>query len=90
MTDKQLRKLKKAQLLEIMVEQSKEIDRLREEVGRLNAQLADRTLKISDVGSIAEASLKINDVFEQAQKAADLYLENVRRVAAEKSGGEGV
>ena len=90
MTDKQLRKLKKAQLLEIMVEQSKEIDRLREEVGRLNAQLADRTLKISDVGSIAEASLKINDVFEQAQKAADLYLEIVRRVAAEKSGGEGV
>ena len=34
-----------------------------------------------EAGSIAEAALRINRVFEAAQEAADQYLENIRQQA---------
>lgn len=73
-----LRKLRKAELLQIMLEQSDEIDRLRDRVEELEKELEDRRITIEKAGSIAEASLKLTRVFEEAQKAADLYLENIR------------
>ena len=42
MTDKELRKLKRADLLEILVAQSKEIDRLREQVKKARILLAEQ------------------------------------------------
>ena len=39
---------------------------------------------LKEVGSIAEASLKINKVFESAQLAADQYLENIKRLLKEQ------
>lgn len=86
-----LRKLKRRDLLEIMLAQSREIDRLREQVDALQAQLDDRNLKLEKAGSLAEASLAVTKVFDEAQKAADLYLENVRRLppeAAQKAAAE--
>ena len=78
MTEKELLKLKKSELLEIMLAQSKEIDKLRAKLAKVQAQLADRSIAIKESGSIAEASLKLNKVFEEAQKAADQYVENVK------------
>lgn len=75
--EKDLNKLKRSELLEIMLAQSEEIDRLREELAKKDAELQDRTIKIGQAGSIAEASLALTKVFEEAQKAADLYLANV-------------
>lgn len=79
MTEKELLKLKKSELLEIMLAQSKEIDRLRAKLAKVQAQLADRSIAIKESGSIAEASLKLNKVFEEAQRAADQYVENVKK-----------
>ena len=73
-----LRKLRKAELLQIMLDQSDEIDRLRDRVEELEKELMNRRITIEEAGSIAEASLKLTRVFEEAQKAADLYLENIR------------
>ena len=42
-----------------------------------------RRIELEKAGSIAEASLRLNGVFEAAQKAADQYLENLRRLSAE-------
>lgn len=78
MTEKELLKLKKSELLEIMLAQSKEIDSLREQLAEAQAELEDRRITIAKSGSIAEASLKLTKIFEEAQKAADLYLENVK------------
>ena len=78
MTEKELLKLKKSELLEIMLAQSKEIDKLRAKLAKVQAQLAEREIAIKESGSIAEASLKLNKVFEEAQKAADQYVENVK------------
>ena len=85
--DKQadLLKLKKKELLEIMLRQSEEIDSLRAEVNSLKAQLNDRDLKFNRIGSIAEASLAVTKIFEEAEKAAVLYLENIRSKVNEPS-----
>ncbi len=74
-----LDKLKKKELLEIMLAQGEEIDALRARVAELEAQLEDRQLQFQKVGSIAEASLQVTDIFKEAEKAAAIYLENIRR-----------
>ena len=84
MTEKELMKLKRSELLEIMLAQSREIDSLREELAQTKKKLADKRIKIKEAGSIAEASLQLTRIFEEAQKAADLYVENVRRRANRK------
>lgn len=55
-------------------------DRLRktnEICDAMAVQLENRQLTLGESGSIAEASLRLNGVFEAAQKAADQYLENI-------------
>lgn len=47
MTDKELRKLNRSALLEMLVEQSRENDRLRAQVDELQRLLSDRQLKRS-------------------------------------------
>ena len=75
----QLQKLKKKEILEIMLRQGEEIDALRTRVAELEAELAKRDFEMEKVGSIAEASLRVTDIFEEAEKAAKIYLENIRR-----------
>ncbi|CYW45287.1 DNA repair protein [Streptococcus suis] len=75
---KNLRKLKRIELYEIMLAQSEDIDCLRNQLEKIKTELADRRIMISQSGSIAEASMKLTNIFEEAQKAADLYLYNVK------------
>lgn len=77
MDSKELQKLSRRQLLELMIEQSKRIEELEQELASVKEELADRKIILENVGSIAEASLQLNHVFEVAQKAADQYLESV-------------
>ena len=81
MTEKELHKLKRGELLEMMLAQSREIDALRARVRDLEEKLADREIRIRESGSIAEAALKLTGIFEAAQAAADQYLENVKNRA---------
>lgn len=79
-----LSKLKKKDLLEIMLKQGEEIDSLRAQVADLQAKLDNKEFELSQVGNIAEASLIVTNVFEEAQKAAVIYLKNVKRMAESK------
>lgn len=83
MTEKDLKKLSRIELLELLIEQTEENQLLAEQINTLRAQLENRRITIEESGSIAEASLKLNGVFEAAQAAADEYLENVRRSQAQ-------
>lgn len=84
MTEKELLKLKRSEMLEIMLAQSREIDELRKELEETKAALEDRRIRVRKAGSLAEASLQLTNIFEEAQKAADLYVENIRRRALQK------
>lgn len=79
MTDKELKKLSRADLLELLLEESRENERLREKLRIASEKLKDRTIQIREAGSIAEAALRLNGVFEAAEAAAQQYVENVRR-----------
>lgn len=77
--NKDLTKLKKKDILKIMLDQGKEIDRLNARVAELEAELQDREIRKDRVGSLAEASLAVTKIFEEADKAAMIYLDNIRR-----------
>lgn len=79
MDDKKLKKLRRVDLLEMLVALSKENENLKKQLKEANAELAKRKIDIKKSGSIAEAALKLNGVFEAAQKAADQYLANIKR-----------
>ena len=79
MTEKDLRKLNRAELLKMLLEQSREIERLKVALQEAEEKITERELSVEQAGSIAEAALRINGVFEDAQKAADQYLENIHR-----------
>ena len=77
MTDHELKKLSRAQLLEMLLVQSKEVARLRGELKQAQQQLEDRRIRLSEAGNIAQAALELNGVFSAAQAAAEEYLASV-------------
>ena len=82
MTDRELRKLSRAELLELLLEQMREDERLQTELETARKQLAEKKLEIDEAGSIAEASLRLNGVFQAAQDACAQYIENIEQLSA--------
>ena len=80
MTEREMRRLSRADLLEMLIDQSKEMEKLRQKLEAAEAALARREIIIGSAGSIAEASLRLNGVFEAAQAACEQYIDNVRRL----------
>lgn len=81
MTEKELRRLRRGDLLELLLEQSRENQSLREQLQTAQSALEDRTICIDKAGSIAEASLLLNDVFKAAEQACKQYTENIVRMS---------
>lgn len=79
MTDKEMRRLDRTQLIEIVCQLKREQQRLEEENQQLRTQLEDRSLCIDKAGSIAEAALDLSGIFEAAQAAADQYLAMIHK-----------
>lgn len=77
---KKIKKLKRIDLLEILLAQSKKIDELEEELAEVKRQLMSKKIKVREIGTLAEASLQLNQVFEDADAAAKQYLYNIRRL----------
>ena len=75
MTDKELRRLGRPELIEIIYQLEKSQEESRQEIARLQVRLQDRTLRLSEAGSIAQAALQVNGVMEAAQAAADQYVQ---------------
>lgn len=80
MTTKELKKLSRTELLEMLLMQTKRVEELEAQLVEVKKQLEDKNIKIAKSGSVAEAALQLNGVFEAAQNAADQYLENIRNI----------
>lgn len=78
MTELELRKLKRTEFLEMLLEQTREKEQLMEEVDQLKKRLEDREIRIDKAGSIAQAAFEMNGVLEAAQAAAQQYLDNIK------------
>lgn len=71
--------MKRSDLLDILVQQNHKIERLEQELKICNQELANRQIQIDNAGSIADASLALNGIFEAAQAACQQYMDNVKR-----------
>ena len=78
MSEKELQHLTRTELLEILLEREKENIALRAQVKELQAKLDDKLLTIDKVGSIAQASLVLNGIFEAAEASCQQYIQNVQ------------
>lgn len=81
MTDKELKKLSRTQLLELLVAQGKELEQTRAQLASAQAALNDRDVALSQSGSIAEAALQLNGVFAAAEDACRQYTDNIRELS---------
>ena len=83
MTDKEFKQLSRAQLIEIIYQLQLQLDGLTERNQALEDALADKRLRISNAGNLAEAALEINDCFRSAQNAAEQYLNEIKLMREE-------
>lgn len=83
MTDKELKRLSRAELLEMLLAQIEENEELNRRLQETQKALEDRRLEVQKAGTMAEAALRLNGVFDAADRAARQYLENIRRAARE-------
>lgn len=80
MTESELKKLNRAELLAMLISITQRCDELEEELESVYGQLDSRNIEISNAGSLAEAALRINKVLEAADQAGAQYLENLQRM----------
>lgn len=76
---KELRKLSRKELFEIILEQLNRINELENLLLKKEEKLNSRAIDIKKSGSIAEAALKLNEIFKVADKACADYLENASK-----------
>lgn len=81
MTEKELRKLNRTELLEMLIAQSKRLSRVEEELSAAQKELERRKIAITTSGSLAEAALKLNGIFEAAEVQRQAILANAGREA---------
>ncbi len=84
MTDRELQRLRREDLLQILIGQQKQIQELTEALEAAQAALDSRRIEMANCGSIAEAALRLNGVFEAAQQAAEDYKARIEEMADQK------
>lgn len=75
---KDLKKLNRGELLEIIFRLKKNEEELERKLSDAQSRLNEREIIMKESGSIAEASLRLNDVFSAAQQAVDTYTNSIR------------
>lgn len=74
----------RAELLEVILLQAREIESLKKRTLELETELRERSLAVKEAGNIAEAALKLNHIFENAELAVAQYKENIERISKER------
>ena len=83
MTDKEFKRLSRAQLIDIIYQFQLQVDKLTEQNHELERELADKRIRLNHAGNIAVAALEINNCFRSAQNAADQYLNEIKMIREE-------
>lgn len=82
MTDRELKKLSRTDLLELLISESRENEQLRARLDQAEQQLQSRAIAVEKAGSLAEASIQLSGVFQAAQDSAAMYLENIQALSS--------
>lgn len=79
MAEKNLKRLKRGELVEIIYQLKTREQQLSEENAELKRQLEEREIKIENVGSLAEASLVLSGIFSAAEESVAMYVDEINR-----------
>lgn len=74
MTEQQLKKQNRSELLKILLNVTRESEQLHSELEQMQQKLDDRRIETDKAGSIAEASLQLNGVFQAAEEVCKRIL----------------
>lgn len=83
MVGKELKKLSRRELVDIIYQMKKNEQQMQEEIAALQELLQDKRIRVSVAGSIAEAAADITQIFSTAQMTADLYLHEIACMKAD-------
>ena len=78
MTDKEVKRLTRSQLIEIIYQLQLKQEELITDNEKLAKALEDKRILLEDAGNIANAALAIHNVMQAAQDAATHYLEEMQ------------
>ncbi len=81
MTERQLRKASRPELLKMLQQSRQENDDLRQRLEQTQSQLQSRQLAVDQSGTLADAALKLSGIFEAAESACQYYTENIRTLS---------
>ncbi len=84
MNDSELKKLSRADLLQLLLDERRENERLQLKLKETEEKLSERMIAIDEAGSIAQAVMQLNGVFEAAEAAASQYVDNIQRLHSEQ------
>ena len=79
MAEKDLKRLSRGELIEIIYQLKIKEQQLTEENAELKRKLEAREIKIENVGSLAEAALVLSDIFSAAEASVAIYVEEINR-----------
>lgn len=80
MNEKELRKISRKELLELLLEQANRIIDLEKELANAKAKLEDKRIMLNEAGNLAEASLKITDLFQKTMETCKIYSDNIEEL----------
>ena len=84
MTSNELKRMNRTELLQMMLLLAEENEQLKAQLAQVQEQLDEKNLKCEKAGSLAEAALQVNGVFEAAEKAARQYVQGVEQMYRQK------
>ena len=77
MISKELKRLSRRELVDIIYQLKKNEQKMQEEIESLKNELEDKRIRIYTAGSIADAAISVTHLFSTAQMTADLYLREI-------------
>ena len=77
MAGKELKRLSRRELVDIIYQLKKNEQEKDEALTALRAEQEEQRLRIAEAGSVAEAAVELTQLFAAAQKTADLYLQEI-------------
>ena len=80
MINKELKRLSRRELVDIIYQLKKNEQEMQEEIEALKTELQEKRIRISTAGSIADAAMSVTNVFSDAQLTADIYLREISRM----------
>lgn len=77
MNGKELKKLSRRELVEIIYQLKKNEQEMQEKMDAMQQEIEDKRMRLEKAGSIADAATSITELFATAQNSADIYLQEI-------------